>query len=103
MSLIVPNDSLRPETLEAVIVDFITRGGAVHGHMDIPLHVQIDQVRCQLRSGIAVIVYDPEAESCTIRLTDEIRIAQTTGDDSDAVNGVIETEDPGSRDEGPRE
>ncbi len=99
MKLIVPDDSLRPETLQAVIVDFITRDGAVHGHTDTPLQVQMDQVRRQLRSGKAVIVFDEEAESCTIRLTEEIRIAGTNGDDDDAVEGVIESDEPVSKDE----
>lgn len=99
MKLIVPNDSLRPETLQAVIENFITRDGAVHGHTETPLQVQIDQVRSQLQSGKAVIVYDQETESCTIRLTEEIRIAQTKGEDSDALDGVIESEEPVTRDE----
>lgn len=90
----MPNDSLRPETLQAVIEDFITRDGAVHGHTDTPLHVQIDLVRRQLRSGKAVIVFDPATESCTIRLTEEICIARTKGEDADSVDGVIGSDGP---------
>ena len=103
MSLIVPNDSLRPETLEAVIVDFITRGGAVHGHMDIPLHVQIDQFRRQLRSGSAVIVFDEEDEGFTISLTEEIRNASTQEEESAVVDGVIDIDEPSPRNEGGRD
>ena len=76
--MIVPHDQLRPDTLEAVIEEFVTRDGAVHGHTQIPVHEQIDAVKRQLQSGKAVIVFDAEAETCTIVLRDELGVHDAT-------------------------
>jgi hypothetical protein len=38
----VPHGQLRPETLTALIEEFITRDGAVQGHAETPLHVRIE-------------------------------------------------------------
>ena len=94
MKIIVPNDSLRPATLQAVIEEFVTREGAVHGHTDTPLKVQIEMVRRQLRSGEAVIVFDQATESCTIRPAEEIRIARTEEEDAGSADGGIEPDEP---------
>jgi hypothetical protein len=50
MSITIPHDQLLPDTLQALIEEFVTRAG----------------VRAQLKSGEAVIVFDEEAETCTI-------------------------------------
>lgn len=68
--MIIPHDQLRPETLEALMEEFVTRDGAVHGHSDIALDRQIRAVREQLASGKAVIVFDETTESCSIMLSD---------------------------------
>ena len=66
MSITIPHDQLLPDTLQALIEEFVTRAGAVHGHHDTPLNEMIEGVRAQLKSGEAVIVFDEEAETCTI-------------------------------------
>ena len=63
---IVPHDQLAPQTLRALIEEFVTREGAVHGHDDVAVETGIAQVQRQLRSGKVVIVFDHESESCTI-------------------------------------
>ena len=73
MSLIIPPSQLDPQTLNALIEEFITRDGAVHGHRDTPLEQSIAFVRKQLDSGLAQIVYDEESESCTIIGRDQER------------------------------
>lgn len=73
MHVNVPHTSLRPETLTALIEEFVTREGAVHGHVEASLESSIDSVRRLLASGKAVIVFDDETESCTIRLVEELR------------------------------
>ena len=62
----VPPDNLRPETLQVLIEEFVTREGAVHGHTDTPFDVMVTAIQRQLKLGEAVVVYDEETETCTI-------------------------------------
>ena len=66
MNIEVPHGNLHPQTLQALIEEFLTRDGAVHGHTDVPLSARVQAVHRQLQSGEAVIVYDEASESCTI-------------------------------------
>jgi uncharacterized protein YheU (UPF0270 family) len=68
MNVVVPYDSLRAPTLRAVIEEFITRNGAIHGHTDTPLDRQVEAVQAQLKSGRAMIVFDDETGNCSIFL-----------------------------------
>ena len=71
--MIIPHDQLKPETLQALIEEFVTRQGAVHGHdEDLPLDRKIEAVQRQLRLGKVVIVYDEEDESCSIMTADAL-------------------------------
>ena len=94
MKIIVPHDSLQPETMREVMEEFVTRDGAVHGHTETPLPQRVESVRRQLRSGKAVIVFDPETDSCNICPIEDVRIPQTDGDDADAVDGTIDSKQP---------
>ena len=69
---LIPPDQLRPETLESLIEEFVTRDGAVHGHADTPLATQTQAVQRQLKSGKVVIVFDEASESCTMMCSDEL-------------------------------
>ncbi|HEY2585697.1 MAG TPA: YheU family protein [Tepidisphaeraceae bacterium] len=69
---IVPYDQLAPQTLRALIEEFVTREGAVHGHDEVAVESQIAEVQRQLRSGKIVIVFDHETESCTICPREEL-------------------------------
>jgi uncharacterized protein YheU (UPF0270 family) len=70
--MIVPHDQLQPETLRALIEEFITRHGAVQGHEDVPMERMIEQVKSQLKSGKIAIVFDQEDETCSIVPKNEI-------------------------------
>ena len=59
-------DQLQPETLHALVEEFVTREGAVHGHADVPIESQVASLIRQIRSGAAVILYDEDNESCSI-------------------------------------
>ena len=63
---IVPHDRLEPDVLGALIEEFVTRNGAVHGHTDTPTEQQVAAVLRQLKSGTAVIVFEEASETCTI-------------------------------------
>ena len=62
----IPHTQLRPETLKALIEEFITRHGAVHGQEEISIADQIEQVHKQLEQGRAVILFDETDETWTI-------------------------------------
>jgi len=59
-------NQLRPETLESVIEEFVTRDGTDYGGAEISLKRKIDQVKRQLKSGQAVILFDESTKTCNI-------------------------------------
>ena len=65
-ALKIPYDQLSSEALQGVIEEFVTRDGTDYGEVEISLKTKIAQVRAQLKSGKAVIVFDQETETCTI-------------------------------------
>lgn len=71
--MIIPHDELAPETLNALIEEFVTRHGAVHGHHDAETQRDIRSVMNELRSGKAVIVFDEVDESCSVVRKEELR------------------------------
>jgi uncharacterized protein YheU (UPF0270 family) len=71
MSIVVPHDQLEPETLWAVIEDFVTRDGAIQGHLEISLAEKMKAVQRRLNSGTAVIVFDHAEETFSIVPSDE--------------------------------
>lgn len=67
----IPHDELSAEALHGVIEEFVTRDGTDYGEHEIPVETKIFQVRSQLQSGKAVIVFDQETETCNILLSDD--------------------------------
>lgn len=67
----IPYNQLSPEALHGVIEEFVTRDGTDYGEREISVETMVAQVLDQLRSGKAVIVFDPDSETCNIlRSTD---------------------------------
>lgn len=64
--IVIPYQQLDPQTLTALIEEFVTRDGAVHGHQDTGINVMVATVRKQLQTGKVEIHYDEESESWTI-------------------------------------
>ena len=62
----IPFDQLSLKALHGVVEEFVTRDGTDYGEVEIPLEIKINQVLNQLKSGKAVIVFDPESETCNI-------------------------------------
>nr|WP_321401426.1 YheU family protein [uncultured Desulfobacter sp.] len=67
----VPYDQLSPEALEGVVEEFVTRDGTDYGETEATLETKINQVMNQLRTRKAVIVFDPESETCNIFRADD--------------------------------
>jgi uncharacterized protein YheU (UPF0270 family) len=74
--VLIPYEELQPETLAALIEEFVSREGAIHGHRDDSLEAKTEAVMSQLRRGVAVIVFDEEDETCTIVTKDSLRKRQ---------------------------
>jgi uncharacterized protein YheU (UPF0270 family) len=79
--MIIPHDQLHPETLRALIEEFVSRDGAVHGHQDASMDERIENVLHQLVARKIVIVYDEEDESCSIVRSEDARRDEKTSTD----------------------
>ena len=62
----IPHRALSPDTLQALIEEFVLRDGTDYGETEIPLAKKSRQVMEQLDHGDIVIVFDAETESCNI-------------------------------------
>ena len=71
--LAVPYDSLKPETLRAVVEEFITRAGTDYGARERTLDEKIADVMRQLRRGEAMVVFDPRTATVNIVLARQPR------------------------------
>lgn len=62
----LPAAQLSEDALLGIIEEYITREGTDYGLQDFSLEQKVIQVRQQLSSGRAVILFDPVTESCGI-------------------------------------
>ena len=62
----VPWQQIAPETLDALIEEFVTRDGTDYGDVEVSQDRKAAQVREQLRRGEVVIVFDELSESVNI-------------------------------------
>ncbi len=63
----VPWENLQPETLRALIEEFVTRDGTDYGVNEVPFASKVEDVYYLLREKKAKIVFDADTESCDIR------------------------------------
>lgn len=75
--VIIPHHTLQPDTLTAMIEEFVTRDGTDYGEFEATLSLRVGQVRHQIESGKAAIVFDPDGESFSIVPSETLR---STGD-----------------------
>ncbi len=68
----IPHQALEPDTLTALIEDFVTRDGTDYGADEASRSTKVAQVRRQLDRGEAVITYDPETDSCALHARHEL-------------------------------
>ena len=69
-------DQLSSEALRRLIEEFVTRDGTDYGASEASLEGKIEQVRAQLASGEARLVFDPETETANIVLLRELGASQ---------------------------
>jgi uncharacterized protein len=66
----IPWQELQPETLRALIEEFVTRDGTDYGEREASFETKVRQVRQLLETGKIKLVFDPETESCDLREVD---------------------------------
>jgi uncharacterized protein YheU (UPF0270 family) len=64
--IIIPHQSLEPDTLSAMLEEFVTRDGTDYGEHEADLCLRVRQVRSQLETGKAVIIFDADEETFSI-------------------------------------
>lgn len=69
----VPSAQLTPEALRGVVESFVLREGTDYGEREYSLDEKVDQVMRQLARGEARIMFDPEAQSIQIVVSDRTR------------------------------
>ncbi|MCG9553691.1 YheU family protein [Vibrio sp. Isolate31] len=67
--MIISWKDIEPDTLENLIKEFVLREGTDYGDVEISLQNKIDQVKHQLASGEANIVFSELHETVDIQLT----------------------------------
>ncbi len=66
--MIIPWQQIAEETLENLIKEFVLREGTDYGESELSLSEKVAQVRHQLSSGEAVIVFSELHETVDIQL-----------------------------------
>ncbi|MFM1703865.1 YheU family protein [Aeromonas salmonicida] len=64
--MIIPWQDLDSDTLNNLLEHFVLREGTEYGEHDVSLADKVDEVRHQLKQGLAVIVYSELHESINI-------------------------------------
>lgn len=70
---------LSEEALENLIIDIITRQGTDYGEYEIEIQTKINQLKRNLKSGDAVIVYSSKEDICEIISLKEFQAFQSAG------------------------
>lgn len=64
--MIVPIEQIDPDTLTNLIKEFVLREGTDYGEEEAALNLKVEQVRAQLKSGAAVLVFSELHETINI-------------------------------------
>ncbi|MBT2918623.1 MULTISPECIES: YheU family protein [Vibrio] len=66
--MLIPWQHIAPETLDNLIETFVLREGTDYGEQEVPLQQKIEQIKKQLATAEAIIVYSELHESVDIQL-----------------------------------
>jgi len=70
--MIIPHKDLNPDTLNSLILEFVSREGTDYGDHEVPMGEKISSVHLHLNKGNAVVVFDQETGSCNIVPIDQV-------------------------------
>ncbi len=76
--VIVPYTKIDQQALLKLVEEFVTRDGTDYGESEIPTEQKVAQVLQLLKSGRAVVVFDPESDTATILMKDDPRFRPLT-------------------------
>ena len=68
----IPHERLAPETLRALLFDYVTRDGTDYGEQEISPEHKIAQVMQQLVKGHVAIVFDAETQGFDVLTREEL-------------------------------
>jgi len=69
--MIIPYKELEPDTLTGIIREFVLREGTEYGENDVSLPEKVAQVKLQLASGSAFLVYSELHDTVNILPIDQ--------------------------------
>ena len=69
--MIIPYKELEPDTLTGIIREFVLREGTEYGESDVSLPEKVAQVKLQLASGSAFLVYSELHDTVNILPIDQ--------------------------------
>ena len=78
MQTVVPWKSLPPDTLYALVEEFVTREGTDYGHQVFDTRTKVAHVMKQLESGRCVITFDSRLNTASIVPADKLGGADKT-------------------------
>lgn len=64
----IPWQQIAPETLDNLIREFVLREGTDYGTHEVSLDTKVEQVKKQIQTGEAIIVYSELHETVDIKL-----------------------------------
>ncbi len=70
--LVIPYKELSPEALRGVLEEYVSREGTDYGHATFSLAQKVAAVHRMLETGQAVIVFDPDTQSCNITTSQDL-------------------------------
>ena len=68
---VIPVNRLSQKALQGVIEEFISRDGTDYGEIEVSMETKFRQVKCKLESGLAILIFDDEAETTNIFSRDD--------------------------------
>lgn len=69
----IPYQELKDDVLEGIIKEFVLREGTDYGSGEYSLEQKVVEVKNQLKSGKARVIFDPKEESCNIVMSSSLR------------------------------
>ena len=70
--VVVPYERLSEEALTGIIEEFVSREGTDYGDYNYDLADKVQHVYKQLKQGKAVVLFDPDTQTCHIELAENV-------------------------------